>query len=404
MRWKIWRVISGRFSQPSNPMLIGIDASRANEEQKTGVGWYAWHLIEELKHTITLSPHHFITDEPVKVILYTREELKGELAELPENWTQKVLKWPPRRFWTQIRLGWEMLISPPDVLFIPAHVFPIIHPEKTVMTVHDTAALRFPESYNWFERWYTIWSAKYAVKKLWKVIVPSEFVRQELIRDFCRGQVATCPYGSSEKIAVIPHGYDRRYKRYEIGDKRVDGVLKKYNIERPFVLSVGRLEGKKNTARIIEAFEILRTQNTINKTQLVLVGGVGYGYKKVEEVINSSPYKKDIKILGYVNALDLPYIMNAAEVFVYPSLYEGFGLPVLEALACGVPVVAGKGSCLEEVGGDACIYVDPTNVDEIAQAIQSARTHFEPVLGLKQAAKFSWEKCANETARLLRIT
>ncbi|MBI4426938.1 MAG: glycosyltransferase family 4 protein [Candidatus Magasanikbacteria bacterium] len=390
-------------------MLIGIDASRANEDQKTGVGWYAWHLIEELKHTITSSHHHFITREPVNFILYTREPLKGELAELPKNWIQKVLKWPPQKFWTQIRLSWEMLVNPPDVLFIPAHVFPIIHPKKTLMTVHDIAALRFPKSYNWFERWYTVWSARYAVKKLWRIIVPSHFVKTELLRDI---RDKRYEIGDNEKIHVIPHGYDKKYKRYEIepalslpkGDKRIDEMLKKYNIERPFILSVGRLEEKKNTARIIGAFNLVRQSLISYHLSLILVGPSGHGYEKVEEAINSSPYKKDIKTLGYVSADDLPYIMNATEVFVYPSLYEGFGLPVLEALACGAPVVAGKGSCLEEVGGEACVYVDPTNVDEIARAIQFARQNFNPDTGLKQVERFSWEKSASATARLLGIT
>lgn len=380
-------------------MLIGIDASRANEDQKTGVGWYAWHLIRELKHFNTSTLQHFNTREPVSFVLYTREPLKGELAELSENWTQKVLKWPLKKFWTQIRLSFEMLVNPPDVLFIPAHVFPIIHPKKTIMTVHDIAAARFLKSYNWFERWYTIWSAKYAVKKLWRVIVPSEFVKRELA-SLCSGQVATCPYGS-EEIHVIPHGYDKRYERkYE---KNISEILKKYDIKWPFILSVGRLEEKKNTARIIEAFEKCRDAQQCVSTQLVLVGLRGYGYERVRQAIEESEFKSDILELGYVDSDDLPHIMSAAEVFVYPSLYEGFGLPVLEALVCGVPVVAGNGSALEEVGGDACIYVDTTNVDEIARAIQSARQNFSPESGFEQARKFSWEKCAKDTANLLGL-
>ena len=127
-------------------MLIGIDASRANHQERTGVEEYAFQLIQHLKE---------ITPDTVQVVLYTDKKLLGKLGELPKNWEEKILNWP-FRFWTQIRLSWEMLVKPPEVLFIPAHVFPIIHPKKTVMTVHDIAALKFPESYNWFERWYSV--------------------------------------------------------------------------------------------------------------------------------------------------------------------------------------------------------------------------------------------------------
>ncbi|MEK7065054.1 MAG: hypothetical protein AAB963_01275, partial [Patescibacteria group bacterium] len=154
-------------------MLIGIDASRANEIQKTGVGWYAYFLIQEMKHLSTLALEHFSTQggvgaKALQFVLYTREPLRGELAKLPENWTVKVLGWAPKRLWTQVRLSWEMLWRAPDVLFVPAHVFPIIHPKKTVMTIHDVAAIKFPKSYGWFERWYSVWSARVALKKLWK--------------------------------------------------------------------------------------------------------------------------------------------------------------------------------------------------------------------------------------------
>src|SRR3989338_7400368 len=178
-------------------MIIGIDASRANNEQKTGVGWYAYHLIQELKKTNSQFPI-----PNYRVVLYSDRPLEGELAHLPEHWESKVLRWPPKRLWTQMRLSWEMLVRPPDVLFIPAHVFPIIHPKKTVMTVHDVAAVRFPETYNWFELWYTIWSAKTALKKLWKIIVPSEFTKTELS--------AMSADKNSQNVVVIPHGYDEK--------------------------------------------------------------------------------------------------------------------------------------------------------------------------------------------------
>ncbi len=383
-------------------MLIGIDASRANHDQRTGVEEYAYSVIQELKK---------ITPDNVRVVLYTDRSLQGELAKLPVNWSEKVLHWLPKRLWTQIRLSLEMFLNPPDILFIPAHVFPIIHPQKTVMTIHDIAAIKFSKSYNWFERRYTLWSSKYAVRKLWQVLVPSEFTKQELISNF---QISPATAGSrlhsgtiSNKISVISHGYDKRYQKIE-NKTKIEEVLKKYSIKQPFLLSVGRLEEKKNTVRIVEAFNLLKVRNPKSEVQLVLVGKPGYGYEKVKQAIEVSPFRSDIITPGWVAEDDLPYLMSGAEVFVFPSLYEGFGLPVLEALSCGCPVVASKGSSLEEVGGNACLCVDSENIEEIKEAImkllQNTECRMQNIAkGLERVKEFSWEKCARETLKQLTI-
>ncbi|MBI2437123.1 MAG: glycosyltransferase family 4 protein [Candidatus Magasanikbacteria bacterium] len=388
-------------------MTIGIDASRANRIQKTGVESYAYFLIQELKKIQT--EHEFV--------LYTDKPLEGELADLPTNWIQKVLRWPafakatagkPWRFWTQIRMSWEMLFHAPDVLFIPAHVFPIIHPKKTIMTIHDVAALKFPESYNWFERWYSTWSARVALKKLWRIITPSEFTKAEL----GSWKLEARSEKLAKKISVISLAYDLKYRKME-NKTEIEKVLKKYNIIKPFILTIGRLEEKKNTVRIIQAFEKIR-QNNLKSflpkadeiLSLVLVGKPGYGYEKVETAIQNSPFKKDIITPGWVDEADLPYLMNSAEVFVFPSLYEGFGIPVLEAMACGTPVVASSGNSLEEVGAHAVLYVDPLCSDEISFQIE--RLLVDDVLRKKQIEKgyervreFSWEKCAKKTFEFL---
>lgn len=375
-------------------MLIGIDASRANNKNKTGVEWYAWHLIQNLKK-ISSDPQ---TGSNLQFVLYSREKLTGEIADLPPNWTAKVLYWPPKRFWTQIRLSYEMLVHPLDVLFVPSHVFPIIHPKKTVMTIHDIAALRFPKIYSQFQRWYTLWSAKYAVKKLWKIIVPSNFTKQELlsmkIEQF------------ADKINVLYHGYDSRYLGEKIESERQE-VFKKYNINSPYILSIGRLEEKKNTKRIIQAYNHIAKKTKNGELNLVLVGQPGYGYDEIAKTINESQYKEKIIRPGYAPSEDIKYILSGADVFVFPSLYEGFGLVVLDAMANGIPIVASKGSSLEEIGGLACTYVDKEDVWEIAKAVSSLledrelrKKHIQ--MGLERARDFSWEKCALDTLQLLK--
>lgn len=405
-------------------MLLAIDASRANRNQKTGVEWYAFHLIQELKKIIP---------ETVGVVLYTDEPLRGELAELPEHWSEKVLRWPPRRLWTQIRMSWEMMMNPPDVLFIPAHVPPLIHPKKTVVTIHDIAAVKFPETYNWFERWYSVFVAKYSIKNLWRIIVPSDFTRQEILKL----EIGNRKLEIDNRLVVVHHGYGERYRKIDDVEK-VNEVLKKYGIQRPFLLSVGRLEEKKNTVRIVKAFELLRQQQSVNfirpvfdsegfggelsriaqtrgelmtkvkleNLNLLLVGKPGHGYEKVQEAIDASPFRQNILVPGWIDEQDLPYIMNAAEVFLFPSLYEGFGLPVLQAFASGVPVVASQGSSLEEVGSSAAVYVDPMDEIGIKHGIEKllveADFRAEKIgLGFERVQSFSWQRCAEETLAIL---
>ena len=375
-------------------MLIGIDASRANRAQKTGVEWYAWHVIQNLKTYLNTAP------DDIRVILYSENVLQGELADLPNNWEAKVLHWPPKKMWTQIRLSFEMIINPPDILFVPAHVFPLIHPKKTVMTVHDVAALKFPRSYSRFQAWYTIWSAKKAVKKLWKIITPSVFTKNEILEACAVGDKKTI-----DKIKVISHGYDKKYQKIYHSEKTKE-VLKKYNINNNFLLAVGRLEEKKNTKRIIQAFNHLLNNLKSKDYQLVLVGDPGFGFEEVKKTIADSLYKDKIIRTGWLPADDIVYILNAAKVLVFTSLYEGFGLPALEAMACGVPVVASKNSSVKEVAEDACVYVDAKDVwgitKGITELLENDQLKNENIKnGLERVKNFSWEKCAAEVGGLL---
>lgn len=364
-------------------MIIGIDASRGNTLHRTGVEEYVFHILQEIKKSHTKASV-FPENQEIKYIFYTREPLIAELSQLPPHVESRVLRWPPKRLWTQLRLSWEMLVRPPDVLFVPGHVVPLIHPKKTVMTVHDVAATVFPESFNWFERWYSVWAAKYGVKTLWKIIVPSVHTKEEL------------GARNSSLVHVIPLAYDTAVYRVIDDEKKIDDILSTYHIQRPFLLSVGRLETKKNSARIVQAFDRLR-ESGVFVGQLVMVGGVGHGHEEVEQVIVRSPYRDDIIRPGFVVGQDLPYLMNAAEVFVFPSLYEGFGIPILEAFACGTPVVTSRTTSCAEVARGAAVLVDPMDVDDIARGVVDAMKGECVQKGLDRSQAFSWEKTVRAT-------
>jgi glycosyltransferase involved in cell wall biosynthesis len=369
-------------------MTIGIDASRANKIEKTGTEWYSYHLIQELKK---------ITDPKDQFILYSRENLRGDLGELPMNWQSRVLNWSPKKLWTQARLSWEMWQRPPEMLFVPAHTIPLIHPKKVVTTCHDVAFFRLPEAYGWLALKYHKFATKFAIRRAAKIICVSEFTKNELIEFFKI---------SSERIAVVPNGFDSG--RYKIIEDRgaVAEVLRKYKIAEPYILYAGRLELKKNIPGLIEAFKSLK-KNYKQPLKLVLVGQPDFGFEKVAKAIADNNLQNDVIMPGWVGKEDLPYLMNGARAFVFPSLYEGFGIPVLEAMACGTPVVCSGITALREVAGEAAYLVDPYFPENIAEGINRVLTdeHLREDLkirGLARVKDFSWERCARETWAVLK--
>jgi len=365
---------------------LAIDASRANKDKKTGVENYSFEIIESLKNKI---PNN------IRVVLYSPEKLKGDLSILPKNWESKILKWTPKRFWTQIRMSLEILFYKPDILFIPAHVFPIIHPKKTIMTIHDIAALDFPESFNFFERCYSIWSSKKALKKLWKIIVPSEFTKVELKKIINNNK-------ELEKVSVVYHGLDKK----NILDNLDNTIFEELNLREKYFISLGRLEEKKNTWRIVKAFEKIKNEEKYKNFKLVLIGKKGYGYEKLEKIINNSEYKRDIILTGWLEDSKTYALLKNAEVFIFPSLYEGFGLPVLESFYFEVPSIISKNNSLEEIAKNASLVVNPLDVEDIYKKIIEILENEDLKKDLIQKGKnrlkdFSWNLAGEKTKNIL---
>lgn len=374
-------------------MKIAIDASRANKLYKTGTEWYSWHLIQNFKK---------IAGPQDQFILYSREPLLGGLEQLPEGWQSRVLKWPPQKFWTQIRLSLEMLFHPPDILFVPAHVIPLIHPKKVITTCHDVGFLRLPKSYSRLELKYHKFALNFAIKHASKIITVSEFTKKELIE-----LTGIDP----ARLVVVHNGYDKaRYKVIE--DKSaVERILNKYNLKKPYILYIGRLELKKNTPGLVQAFGMLKKnlnlKSEILDLKLLLVGQPGFGFEKVIHEIIINNLHDEVIMPGWIDEEDLPFLINGADLFIFPSFYEGFGIPILEAMACGTPVVAADIEPLREVAEEAAYFVDPWKPENIAAGI--ARVLSDKFLreelkvrGLAQTQKFSWEKCARETLRVIQ--
>jgi len=367
-------------------MRIGIDASRAFLCQRTGIEEYSYQVIRHLPNELQ--------DE--EVILYVQKKLLLERGgfrfkfqrvdfELPEKWRVKGL-WAPR-FWTQFRLSLEMLLHAPDVLFIPAHTVPVIHPRKTIVTIHGLEYEFSPESYSFWERLYMRWSIRYSVRAADRIIAVSENTKMDLMRLY---------HVPKAKIEVIYEGFTTPLPS-ESGGKKT---------EKPYFFFVGRLETRKNIVRMIEAFEIFK-KKTGSSHQLILAGKPGYGYEAIRAKIQSSVFKNDIREVGYVSEEEKWRLLREAEAFLFPSLYEGFGLPVIEAQSIGVPVITSNASSLPEIAGEGAVLVDPSSPSALALAMEEIVRNPEKQADIiekatRNADRFSWARCARSVARLLK--
>jgi len=363
-------------------MLIGIDASRANKPKKTGVEWYSYHLIEEFKKI----------DKDNRYFLFTDKPLQGALAICPDNFEERVLKWPLPRFWTLSRLSLEMKFGReiPDVLFVPAHTIPLFNPSKVVVTVHDIGFEHFPELYPWADKLYHRLTIRFIKRFADQIITVSEYSKKD-IRDYYK-----IP---SEKIRVVLNGFD------SVNYRKLDSPASP--LGNPYILFIGRLEEKKNIPRLVNAFGKFKSKNPEDKHKLVLIGKRGFGFERVQKNIIENNLQTEVIFPGWIDDKDLPIWLNCADLFVFPSLFEGFGIPVLEAMASGCPVICSNATSLPEAAGEAALLFDPENEHEIVEKMEQVLLKPEVAADLRRrgfdrAQNFSWEKCARQTLQVIR--
>lgn len=366
-------------------MVIGIDASQANRQLRSGTEWYAFYLIQELKKLLGAEhPPNFT------ILLYVKNALQDDLAkDLPVNFAVKVLRWPFRYFWGQLRLSLEMLANRPDVLFCPAHTIPLIHPKKTVTTLHDVGFEDYPELYDWKTRLYHKFSARLGVRRAWRILTVSNFSRERIIENY------SC---NPDKIRVTHLGTWDPFlvsKEFSRVQTRFRPDLGKY------ILYLGRLEPKKNILNIVKAYEMASVEPNL------VLAGKKVNIKEVDAYLKVRPeLAKKIVFTGYVEEAEKPRLYRDAKLFLFPTLYEGFGLPILEAQACGTPVVTSNTGSNPEIAGEGAVIVDPESPYEIAEAIkkvlidESLRSRIR-LEGLQNAKKFSWKETAFNTLQAI---
>lgn len=358
-------------------MRIAIDASRTTVRRLTGTEYYALELIRAI---IRQNNKHQIT-------LYFRDRPAADLFPTSDQVTHKII--PFRRAWTHLRFAAALWRDRPDVTFVPAHTLPFAFPGKAVVTVHDLGFKYFPEAHPPRQRLYLDWTTRYSAQRATLILADSQATAHDL----------TTFYGTTAaKIHVVYPGVEKPAN----GD--IERVRLKYQLPQHYFLFIGTLQPRKNIARIAQAYRQWKAAHPNNTTGLILAGGKGWLYDPAwTEGIEG------IHLPGYIDNADKGALYAGALAFVFPTLYEGFGFPVIEAMHCGTPVIASNTSSLPELVGDTGLLVDPLNLEDIASAMgrlsddESLRSTLRE-RGYAQAAKFTWEQAAKQTKAALEET
>ena len=297
-----------------------------------------------------------------------------------------------------LRILWEQGFQPGalasrhvDLLHAPVNVGPVLRPCRMVVTVHDLAFLRYPETFRPLHRLYQKTMARWTARHADAVIAVSESTRTDCIRFFgvSPARVVTVPNGVEADFCPLPR-------------ERVEAFRAKRGLPERFLLSVATMEPRKNLPRLLEALARVPAA-----PPLYIVGGRGWYHNTVDEAVARLGLEGRVHLAGYVPHTELPLWYNAASWLVYPSLYEGFGFPALEALACGTPSIVSSASSLPEVVGDAALLVDPLDVQALAEALRQTLDERDLELTLREAgpqraALFPWSRTAKETAAVYR--
>lgn len=368
-------------------MLIGFDGSRAFTKDKTGTENYSYNLLKNLA----------LVDTKNSYLIYLRPEVQVD-GKWPDNFKFKTINFP--RLWTQIGLAKYSFLDQLDILFIPSHTLPLIKKPglKTVVTVHDLGAEYLPKAHQLKQRIYLNVMTHHQLKSATHLIAVSNATKKDLIE-----KVHIKP----EKISVIYEGYDNlAFKPLKIDE--YNNILNKYDIENnKYFLYVGTIQPRKNLERLIKAYSIfLSTVKKDNPSsplpKLILVGKKGWLADRIYKLPKELGIEENIKFLGYVSDSELPALYNGAISLIFPSLFEGFGLPILESMACGTPVLTSNISSMKEIADKNANLINPYSIDDIAQGILKLfkDEKYRKILnhkGIAQAKKFSWKRCAEQT-------
>ncbi|KPU43695.1 spore coat protein SA [Oxobacter pfennigii] len=356
------------------------------DKYKAGVGHYGYNLMKSLINKISQYDN-------IDITFFLQQDINIESQAV--KYYKKFISPSERMLNEQFLFPLKLKMNDYDLVHYIDYSSSIINfNQRFLTTIHDLTFLKYPETFPAKNRKLKTFLTPYSIKRSEKIITISENTKSDIINFFPEAQ---------GKIKVIYPGKGdyRRVENFSIIEK----VKIKYNLPDNYILFVGTMEPRKNISRLIEAFEIIYSHN--KDISLVLLGGKGWLYKEIFNKIEYSKAKSNIRYIGYAAQADMPAIYSGSNMLVYPSLYEGFGLPPLEAMSCGVPVIVSDTSSLPEVVGDAGLYIDPYNVESISERINNflidSNLREECIRkGLLRADKFNWDSTAEQIIDIYR--
>jgi len=371
-------------------MIIGIDLRILAKNEEGGITQYLENLLPRLIQ--------FGKNDTFKLFYngLNKRKLNYPWLNLP-NVKLYEFRFPNRLF-EFLKIKIDKLLNGIDVFFSPHFLIsPLSEKVKKILTIHDLSFIYYPDFFDFKRKiWHWRINPKKQINSADKIISVSQSTKNDIVN------IYKIP---DYKIEVIYSGIDEKFKLLDKTLPKFEEIRKKYALPKKFILYFGKLEPRKNILNIIKAFELIKPK--IPELNLVIAGEKGWLYKDLNKLIELSLVKNSIFLTGKIEENDKIYIYNLAEIFIYPSFFEGFGFPPLEAMACGLATIVSNQTSLPEIVNNSALTINPFKIKEISQAIEILINNPEikekyKYLGLKNAKKFNWEKTAIKTWELIK--
>lgn len=389
-------------------MEIGIDIRPLMDREYSGVSWYTLDLICAILRQDAVNDFFLFYNSGHDISNRMPKFQQGNVRVVATKYPNKlfnylfqnILHWPKLDRIASFVNGTGQKAKRADIYWLPHINFASFSKDcRKILTIHDLSFLVFPEFFS--ERknvWHRMLNVKKQILSADKIIAISKNTKNDIIKF----------YGVPEdKISVVYSGVGGEFTVLDKKDGKLEEIRIKYALPERFILNIGTIEPRKNIVGLVKAFDLAVQSGKLSDCHLVIVGSKGWKNKEIYEAISLAKNRDKIKVIGYINKSERVYFYNLAEIFCYPSFYEGFGLPVLEAMASGVPVITSAVSSLPEVAGNAALYIDPNDISTIAVAMGqlAANNELKSLMiknGLVQAKKFNWDTTAAEYLKIFK--